>query len=124
MDSRQLRVDGATASAEQAATCDWARVGALHARWSKPGWPSKAQDAHTFGAFSKGQALHDAHTFGEFGQVRRLGTWAAEAPRRVEYSAAVASPVDTPVIADIQLGFAAVGISMLGLSIQPVSVEA
>ena len=45
-----------------------------------------------------------------------FGTWAAAAPRCVEDSA----PVDTvPVIADIQLGISIVGISMLGISIQP-----
>jgi len=59
---------------------------------------------------------------GAFGQLRRLGTWAAAAPRIVEDSAALASSVDMPVMADIQLGI--VGISMLGISIQPVSVEA
>ena len=48
---------------------------------------------------------------GAFGQLRRLGTWAAAAPRSVEDSAALASSVDMPVMADIQIGI--VGISML-----------
>jgi hypothetical protein len=50
------------------------------------------------------------------GMCAGFGTWAAAAPRCVEDSA----PVDTvPVIADIQLGISIVGISMLGISIQP-----